>query len=110
MEPTPKTKKKEVEVAAWKTSDAKNKLKWDIINGVVTDSMGPRELYDTRPELQVYKYVRFSSNLRALRISVAHHIDRATIDSANLYQDTELHPRPALTNGGYRILQRLGYC
>lgn len=92
-------KKKEKKVVLWIKSEAKKALKEDIINGIVTDQKA-RVVYEMRPEYKDYEYVNFQNNLRALRKNIEENIQRALEDSADLYHDMELHPRPKLTNKG----------
>jgi hypothetical protein len=95
------TQAKKKVVPKWIKSRAKKNLRQDIIDRVVTDDMGAREVYNTRPEYKDYDFTRFSANLRALRKVIAENKQQAVEDLADYYQDMNLHPRPAMTNRGY---------
>ena len=51
---------------AWKDSEAKRHLYDAIVNGEVTDDIGPALVYGMRTEYQVFKYENFRNNLRTL--------------------------------------------
>jgi hypothetical protein len=101
MPPTKKaTMPSKKKVVPWIKSEAKQALRQDIIDGIVTDQQKAREVYQMRPAYQDYVYDNFQANLRALRLNIKLNIQRALEDSADLYHDLELHPRSRLTNRG----------
>lgn len=54
----------------WKESEAKKLLKEDILSGVVTPEMKPKDVYEMRPEYKLYPLKRFAPNLKNLRESI----------------------------------------
>ena len=58
-------------VEPWGKSRAKRLLKEDIVKGVVTDNMAPKDVYAMRQEYKQYKYENFCGNLLTLKKAVA---------------------------------------
>jgi hypothetical protein len=55
----------------WRKSDEKKKLKEDIENGIVTDQMTARYVYDMREGIyHAYEYDKFQTNLKNLILSI----------------------------------------
>ena len=72
----------------WAKSDAKFKLREDIIGGVVTKDMRPSEVYNMRPEYMDYNYQKFRTNLLSLRKAVKNNLGQAELD-----RDCYLHDK-----------------
>ena len=85
-------KKKPVQ---WKESEAKFLLRDDIIGGIVTSDMTPKEVYKMRDCYSDYKYERFRSNLRSLRLAVKNGLERAEKDEEAFLHDMNLFGKQA---------------
>lgn len=73
----------------WKKSKAKEMLKKDIMDGVVTDELDPKHVYDMRDEYKNYEYKNFKVNLQNLSSSIRNQ-KQAAVNSAAAY-DGFLH-------------------
>ena len=71
----------------WSKSEAKFQLREDIIQGIVTKDMKPKEVYNMRPVYSDYKYTNFRTNLRSLRHGVKRDLSRAESDEAAYMHD-----------------------
>ena len=84
----------------WRNSDAKGLLSDDIVNGVVPNDMAPMDVYNMRPEYQVYKYDNFRANLKRLRDRNEDRKEWATRDRKAHDHDRKIRPKPALDHRG----------
>jgi hypothetical protein len=55
---------------AWKDSEAKQRLREDILQGMVTEEMDARQVFEMREEYQDYNFNNFKTNLKNLRTSI----------------------------------------
>lgn len=96
----------------WKKSKAKELLYKDLVDGRVPlnakDSKGKstmklRDIYMLRPELQEYKYSKFSSRLSSLRKTVGENISRQRTDQKAFdnYLANHKHEVSLFTAKGY---------
>ena len=79
-----------VKPTKWAKSEAKFLLRDDIIGGVVTKDMKPKEVYEMRPCYKDYKYTNFRTNLRTLRVAVKKDLGQAEEDEAAYLHDKSL--------------------
>jgi hypothetical protein len=94
-------KKQDGEPSPWKDSRAKMLLRQDILDGKVTTSMMPQQVFEMRAEYKPYGIKRFRSNLYSLRSSIKENQGKADSDSAALMHDRRIHPKAAYTPKGY---------
>ena len=85
----------------WKDSEAKMLLQQDILDGKVTASMKPKEVFEMRAEYKAYGMKNFRSNLYSLRSSMKENQQKADSDAAALAHDRRIHPKVAYTPKGY---------
>ena len=79
----------------WAKSDAKFLLREDVIGGIVTAEMKPKEVYDMRDCYADYKYENFRANLRSLRLAVKEGLSRAEADEEAYLDDKALYGKTA---------------
>ena len=85
----------------WAKSEAKKRLYKDILAGKL-DGKTAREVYNSRPDCQVYEFKNFGPNLARLRASIAKYQHLADEDSRNLAHDRQIpHPQAAFNPRGY---------
>ena len=94
-------KKKDGEPSPWKDSRAKMLLQQDILDGQVTASMKPQQVFEMRAEYKPYGIKRFRSNLYSLCLSTKENQGKADSDSAALVHDPRIHPKAVYTPKGY---------
>ena len=71
----------EIMVPKWINSKEKENLRNDIINGVVSDTMHAREVYEMRNgSYHKFPYHRFKENLKNLRQTIRNATDAARED------------------------------
>jgi hypothetical protein len=78
---------------SWKNSLAKEMLKKDIIDGLVTADMKPKEVFAMRKELYEPNAKNFAANYRSLQRSLQALHDRSEEDHAWIVHDQRLFPR-----------------
>lgn len=85
----------------WQGSYAKEILTQEILEGKVTESSKPDEVYMSNVEYQRFKKQNFKRNLKSLLKSLSNKEERAHFDAAAIAHDTALFPRPAVSFHGY---------
>jgi hypothetical protein len=97
------TKKKKdcAEPSKWKDSRAKMLLRQDILDGKVTASMKPKQVFEMRAEYKPYGIKNFRSNLYSLRSVTKENQQKADSDAAALAHDRCIHPKAVYTPKGY---------
>jgi hypothetical protein len=85
----------------WEHSKAKKLLYKDLVDGIVTADMKPKQVYDMRREFQQYQLKNFRNNLKTLREDLTRKIESAAFDSQALAKDREIFPRSEFAAGGY---------
>jgi hypothetical protein len=95
------TKKDGNKPSKWKDSEAKMLLQQDILDGKVTASMKPKEVFEMRAEYKVYGMKNFRPNLYSLRSSISANQQKADSDAVALVHDRRIHPKVAHTPKGY---------
>ena len=79
----------------WKTSEAKEILIQDRMNGKTARKMS-KQVFQMHPELyQLYGLTRFWLNYNSLKVAIKKNQEKADSDSATLAHDHQLHPPPA---------------
>jgi len=89
-------KNKKGELLPWMNSKAKKLLLEDLLSRKIpldTKGMGPRKVYNQRPEFAEFEYGRFRDRLRDLRRTALNKKEQATSESAALAHDRRIHPK-----------------
>jgi hypothetical protein len=68
-------------------------LRLDILDGTVAESMKPKQVFQMRPEYELYGLKKFRSNLYSLRDRIKENHAKADSDSAALAHDCCVRPR-----------------
>lgn len=82
-------------VASFEWEQAKRVLIKLIVKGDITDSMGPRDVYDLHDHRAVFhlvKYERFRDNLNRLRKTLREQAAKASSDELAFVHDRKLYP------------------
>jgi len=90
----------------WAKSEAKKILKKDILEGIVPEEMGAKEVYVMHPEYVEYALKNFTTNLRNLRKSIKKLQTRAESDHLALLHDLQVCPVDTVTEMGHPIWNR----
>jgi hypothetical protein len=85
----------------WQFSHAKEKLLQRILEGEISETSDPENVYQSDPEFQQYSRRNFRTNLKNLIASVGKRLANAEFDDLALVHDQTFFPRANLTNGGY---------
>jgi hypothetical protein len=81
---------------SWKSSEAKKKLREDIVEGVVTLQSDPRMVYNMRNGIyHRFLFENFRNNMRNLAIAVKKSKNEASRDEATLYNTLRQKPATA---------------
>jgi hypothetical protein len=90
-----------VKPVPWQNSRAKMLLRQDIVDGIVNESMEPKEVFQMRHEYPAYEYDNFKTNLTNLLEFIQQSRAKADSDSAALARDRRIRgPPPAQTSNG----------
>ena len=86
----------------WITSYARQKLTEDIVDGVVTEDMDAKSVYEMHEGLyKPFKFMNFKQNIKSCHAAVKRDKGHAQNDAAEIAHDRDLHP-PVQTNArGY---------
>jgi hypothetical protein len=87
----------------WKNSEAKHLLERDLLDGTIpllSDDMGPKEVFQQREQFAEFDYKNFRSNLSNLRKQIIEKKERAISESAALARDRMIYPRATHNHRG----------